>query len=147
MAIGFLKKEVLILIFILPLFKKTDCHERFNYKTLRLSWNCQPIVNRLSCIPCGLSSSGASFSRFSLQIRPFFAFLTSNPTISRVLVGFRSLRLGFQISMLGFSTLRLGFQMSMLGITTLRLLVGKKTVFFGWVFLIKTNWVGPDPRF
>ena len=81
MAIGFFKKE-LILIFILPLFKKTDCHERFNYKTLRLSWNCQPIVNRLSCIPCGLSSLGASFSRFLIQIRPFFAFLLSNPTMS-----------------------------------------------------------------
>ena len=26
-------------------------------------------------------------------------------------------------------------------------LLEKKTVFFGWVFLIKTNWVGPDPRF
>ena len=67
---------------LLPLFKKTDCHERFNYKTLRLSWNCQPIVNRLSCIPCGLSSLGASFSRFLIQIRPFFAFLLSIPTMS-----------------------------------------------------------------
>ena len=46
------------------------------------------------------------------------------------LVGFRSLRLGFQISMLGIPTLRLGFQISMLGFTALRLAFRKKTVFF-----------------
>ena len=56
-----------------------------------------------------------------------------------VLVGFRSLRLGFQISMLGIPTLRLGFQISMLGFTALRLAFRKKKVFFGWVFLIKTK--------
>ena len=56
-----------------------------------------------------------------------------------VLVGFRSLRLGFQISMLGFSTLRLGFQISMLGFTTLRLPFGKKNCFFRLGFLNKNQ--------
>ena len=56
-----------------------------------------------------------------------------------VLVGFRSLRLGFQISMLGFSTLRLGFQISMLGFTTLRLPFGKKNCFFRLGFINKNQ--------
>jgi len=60
------------------------------------------------------------------------------PAYGWVLVGFRSLRLGFQISMLGIPTLRLGFQISMLGFTALRLAFRKKS-FFRLGFLNKNQ--------
>ena len=116
-------------------------------------YDCHEIVNRLStdrhaypadCHHWALRFrvsffKSDHFSRSSLQIRPFRGFWWVFAAYGWVLVGFRSLRLGFQISMLGIPTLRLGFQISMLGFTALRLAFRKKKVFFGWVFLIKTK--------
>ena len=120
------------------IIKHYDCHEIVN----RLSTDCHAYPadchHRAPRFRVSHFKSD-HFSRSSLQIRPFRGFWWVFAAYGWVLVGFRSLRLGFQISMLGFSTLRLGFQMSMLGFTTLRLPFGKKNCFFRLGFLNKNQ--------
>ena len=120
------------------IIKHYDCHEIVN----RLSTDCHAYPadchHRAPRFRVSHVKSD-HFSRSSLQIMGDAGFWWVFAAYGWVLVGFRSLRLGFQISMLGIPTLRLGFQISMLGFTALRLAFRKKKVFFGWVFLIKTK--------
>ena len=120
------------------IIKHYDCHEIVN----RLSTDCHayPADCHHWALRFRVSHFKSDhFSRSSLQTRPFRGFWWVFAAYGWVLVGFRSLRLGFQISMLGFSTLRLGFQISMLGFTTLRLPFGKKNCFFRLGFLNKNQ--------
>ena len=93
------------------IIKHYDCHEIVN----RLSTDCHAYPadchHRAPRFRVSFFKSD-HFSRSSLQIRPFRGFWWVFAAYGWVLVGFRSLRLGFQISMLGFSTLRLGFQIA-----------------------------------